>query len=116
MPVDVVGLSDVTAIAGGFEHTSAVTQSGGVSCWGNNQFAQLGNGTIGGPSGHFLFSSVPLAVVGISNATAVAAGKYHTCALTATSGVKCWGQNNEGQLGDGTWDLRKTPVDVLGFG
>lgn len=42
----------------------------------------------------------PVGVSGITNATAIAAGIYHSCALLSTGGIKCWGSNNSGQLGD----------------
>jgi alpha-tubulin suppressor-like RCC1 family protein len=47
-----------------------------------------------------------------ATAAAIATGDAHTCALTNARGVKCWGFNQEGQLGDGTSVNRHVPVTV----
>ena len=107
-PVDVVGLtSGVTAIGAGESHTCAVTTGGGVKCWGANYSGEVGAET----NGDYAYS--PVDVVGLtSGVTGVAGGAYHTCAVTTTGGVLCWGGNRQGQLGDGTRVSRFKPAPV----
>jgi hypothetical protein len=94
-PVPVPGLSTVTQLAVGANH-ACVIDSDGVKCWGANDFGQLD----GQPSGTLVPAPVT-AVAGVSGATQIAVGLEHSCALNST-GVLCWGNNDFGQLGDGT--------------
>jgi alpha-tubulin suppressor-like RCC1 family protein len=110
VPVPVTGISTATAVAAGEHHSCAVLASGEVQCWGYNYYGQLGDGAAP------VNASTPVTVIGINNATAVAAGELFSCALLDSGGVKCWGMNTVGELGDGTdkWNS-STPVSVVGI-
>jgi alpha-tubulin suppressor-like RCC1 family protein len=108
---DVVGLSGgVTGVAAGNGFSCAVTNAGGVKCWGRNTYGQLGDGSTA-------TRTSPVDVTGIaSGAIAVAAGGDHACAILATSALKCWGRNDSGQLGNGSLASSPAPVAVTGLG
>ncbi len=114
-PVPVVGLTDVVQIARGGGHACALRVHGNVVCWGANNVGQLGDDTpIDLDRNSRLQRWTVGPVVEINNATAIAAGGAHTCALLRT-GVVCWGRNVSGQLGDGTRMSRSRPVAVVGL-
>jgi len=108
--VEALGLTGgVAAISAGVSHTCALTVTGGVTCWGSNGNAQLGDGTT-------TLRTSPTPVSSLASGVAsVSAGAYHTCAITVAGGVKCWGYNGQGRLGDGTTTQRPLAVDVLGL-
>ncbi|HTR89918.1 MAG TPA: hypothetical protein VMG62_07385, partial [Solirubrobacteraceae bacterium] len=105
-PVEAQGVSNAVQVAAGREHTCALLSGGHIDCWGENSAGQLGNGTKGGNS------DKPVEVKGISDATQVAAGYFHTCAVLSTGHVDCWGA---GPLGNGTSESSDTPVEVQGI-
>lgn len=114
-PVEVPGLANVRALTAGNEHTCALHVDGTVSCWGKNDFGQLGDGT----SGSSAFRTSPVKVQGVAGATAIGAGGYTSCALLVGGSVRCWGLNSFGQVGDGTLGSgmnRTTAVPVVGLG
>ncbi|MDH5491930.1 MAG: MopE-related protein, partial [Myxococcales bacterium] len=105
-PVQVVGLSDATAVAVGKLHTCALRTTGEVLCWGRNDVGQLGTGSSGSPA------LSPVSVAGLSDIVALAAGDYHTCAVAASGLIRCWGLNGWGQLGNGDSVSSASPVPV----
>ncbi|MCB0757617.1 MAG: hypothetical protein KDC01_04095 [Flavobacteriales bacterium] len=104
-PVQVPGLTGVTAIATGGYHTLALVNDGSIRAWGLNANGQLGDVTVENrPS--------PVNVVG-PTATAVAAGNNHSLLLRANGSIWAWGANGQGQLGDGSIVDKSGPVPSL---
>ncbi|MBK9410095.1 MAG: hypothetical protein IPN47_19020 [Gemmatimonadetes bacterium] len=96
LPVAVVAPFPLTSLTSGYSHTCAVGPGGVAYCWGLNAFAALGIGTLGGAAA----TPTTPASGGVSF-VAIAAGGYHTCALTSAGEAWCWGWNLEGQTGIG---------------
>lgn len=111
IPTAVPGLSGVTDIGLGLDHSCALTQSGQVYCWGWNQYGQVGMGTVGETA----YITRPQLVADVANVVAITAGDNHTCVLQRSGDVRCWGDNYSGQLGvrTVTGDVATYPSAVL---
>jgi alpha-tubulin suppressor-like RCC1 family protein len=107
-PVTVAGVANATALSVGYEADCALVSGGGITCWGYNDFGQLGNGNKGGPA-------APVAVSGVTTATSVSIGQYSACAVVSGGNVVCWGDNGFGQLGNGATNNSSVPVPVSGI-
>jgi alpha-tubulin suppressor-like RCC1 family protein/serine/threonine protein kinase len=104
------GAFNAISIACGGLHSCAVSSTGTLWCWGDNEHGQIGDGTV-------LVRLSPVAIASVAGVmSAVSAGSGHTCGITKTGSLKCWGQNNYGQLGQGsTSSYLLTPTDVPGI-
>ena len=106
-------LIDVAAIRSGDSHNCALLTSGQVRCWSeSNQFGELG-APPGTTSRRPIVVADPRGGGASGDDTASGAGRFHTCAVGTDGGVRCWGANIWGTLGDGTMTPRVEPVDVL---
>jgi alpha-tubulin suppressor-like RCC1 family protein len=114
-PVQVVGpggvgvLDNVVAVSAGGYHSLALLSDGTVRAWGG--YGELGDNTNNS-------SSSPVQVVGpggvgvLDNVVAVSAGFEHSLALLSDGTVRAWGNNREGELGDGTMINRSVPAPI----
>jgi alpha-tubulin suppressor-like RCC1 family protein len=104
-----VGGTLVDGLSAGTSHTCGVTTTHAAYCWGNNASGQLGDGTT-------TSRATPVAVAGgltfiVTSAPFLSAGASHTCGVTET-GLYCWGNNTNGQLGNGSTNDSSVPVKV----
>ncbi len=122
-------LTNIISISAGQNFTCALTNTGNVWCWGDDEYGQLGDGTYGISAGGTLNTNVRLSPVNVcvggpctgnnllSNIAAITTGVFYACALTSSGNVKCWGANAQGELGNGAkGEIEQTPVDVCGSG
>lgn len=111
-PVAVSGLSSGAAgIVTGPQHSCAILGTGGVKCWGQALYGQIGDGTT-------VDKTTPVNVVGLSSGVASISTRGHTtCVRTTAGAAKCWGRNNLGQVGIGSVGTDQlSPVTVSGLG
>ncbi len=113
VPVDVSGVSDAVSIAGDARHTCVVRASGSVACWGRNTEGQVSHVGSGGLADHATAPQCASSDAGCLDDTAeVSGGVFHTCALSNTGEIRCWGLNTYGQIGDGTTGPASYPIVV----
>lgn len=122
----ITGLSGVTALSAGRRDGLALLSDGTVDAWGENDWGQLGVGSSGGlDSCHAAFaqasgyqvpcSTTPVPVKGLAGVTAIASGDQHNLALLSNGTIMAWGDNEYGQLGNGTTQGSDLPVAVSGL-
>jgi alpha-tubulin suppressor-like RCC1 family protein len=95
--VNTAGARPYGTLAMGYNYGCALGRSGGVYCWGDNTWGQLGDGTTASNR------LVPVAVTGLSSQVFVAAGTSTSCSVGADGKVRCWGNNSDGELGINSW-------------
>lgn len=108
VPNLVVALDDVhvASVSAGQFHTCARTTNNLAKCWGSNLDDQLAGGNIG-------FASEPITVPNLAGTVlATIAGGSHSCAVRTGGELRCWGENGEGQIGDGTTDDATLPTAI----
>lgn len=101
----------------GSDHTCALLSDGSAKCWGYNYYGSLGTGDVQtrGNQPNEMGDNLPLIDLGIgSTAVQLVAGRYHTCAVLNDGSAKCWGFNNQGQLGLGDMQWRGNRPDQMG--
>jgi alpha-tubulin suppressor-like RCC1 family protein len=119
LPIQVKGpdgmgwLTDVIAVAGGNQHSAALTGDGHVLTWGGNSNGQLGNGT-------FEPSFVPTYVLNdyddvFADVTDIASGANHLLLLTEENELFAWGKNENGQLADNSPASYNRPIRINGL-
>ncbi len=108
--VDALGSTATSVRASTGSHTCALKNDGTLWCWGFNNRGQLGDGTT-------VDETMPVQVTALGSLVVeVAVGSQHTCARKTNGTVWCWGWNDGGQLGDGTYDTKSTPAQVAALG
>ena len=106
-------LRDIVQVSSGAAHTCALKSDGTVNCWGNGNLGRLGDGTS-------TSKNYPVEVISgqdsshpLRDIVQVSSGANYTCALKSDGTVSCWGNGNNGKLGDGTSTNKHYPVEVI---
>ena len=106
-PVRVSGGLTFKSVSTGQKHTCGLTTGSQAYCWGYNGFGALGSGSLDNE-----LHTTPVPVSGGLTFQSLSAGTDHTCGITANGVAYCWGNNGQGQLGNGGTANRAKPVPV----
>lgn len=90
----------------GTNHACGITTDGVLKCWGSNSAGQIAKPS--GTSSIYLPSEVDAGVT----YSKISLGPNHTCGITTANKLKCWGDNGNGKLGDGTMVNKYTPTEI----
>lgn len=113
VPIQVPGITTAISVtvgqtnSDGVGYACALLSGGTVDCWGNNWYNNLGNPAQDGND-----TLPPTPVSGLTNAIAVYAADYYTCAIKSDHTAYCWGEDDNGDFGDGTLNSSDTPVQM----
>ena len=110
-------LTGINTIRAGENHTCALFNNGTMRCWGRNHVGQLGYGTtvpVGTTPANVPYTTTDVPLLGVG--TKLAVGGNHTCALLNNGLVRCWGNNQYGQLGYNTTENLGDGEPISSFG
>jgi alpha-tubulin suppressor-like RCC1 family protein len=105
MSAGIMDAANSLSVGSGWDHACAINSDFTVSCWGQNIYGELGDGTK-------LSRSTAAPVKNLPVISALAVGAHHACVLTAEGEPMCWGRNIYGQNGDNSTIDRTLPVKV----
>jgi alpha-tubulin suppressor-like RCC1 family protein len=111
----VVGLCLVVVLAIAIAGAASASASGSVATWGDDSVGQLGDGSAPELCGGGECSTIPAEVAGLTNAKAVAGSSFDDLALLESGSVMAWGFNGYGELGNGSQQRARTPIEVPGL-
>jgi alpha-tubulin suppressor-like RCC1 family protein len=105
-------LADIVSLSLGAQHSCALLADATVRCWGDNEEGEAGNNTMTARQ------TSPVTVLAddlstLAGVADLAAGGHSTCARRRDGTVRCWGRNDDGQVGDGTTTDRRRAATVL---
>ncbi len=109
VPAQASGLTNVARISGAERTYCVLLYDQTANCWGDNTNDEVGNPMAS------MWQPTPIGVSGLTNVRSVSAGFHHSCALINDGTARCWGKNDNGELGDGSTNPSDVPVTVAGL-